>query len=162
MPLGATGELCTRGYCVMRGYWDDERAHRARRSTPPAGCTAATWRRSTPRATANIVGRVKDMVIRGGENIYPREIEEFLLPPSEDPGRAGASACPIAKYGEEVCAWIILRPGMQSSEEEIREFCRGQIAHYKVPRYVRFVDAFPMTVTGKVQKFVLRQQVAAA
>ena len=107
----------------------------------------------------NIVGRSKDMVIRGGENIYPREVEEFLYrhPKVLDVQCVGV---PDAKYGEELCACIILRPGLRASEEEIRAFCRGQIAHYKVPRYVMFVDAFPMTITGKIQKFVLREQMA--
>jgi fatty-acyl-CoA synthase len=108
---------------------------------------------------ASIVGRAKDMVIRGGENIYPREIEEFLYrhPKVLDVQCVGV---PDRKYGEELCACIILRPGETADEEEIRAFCRGQIAHYKVPRYIRFVSAFPMTVTGKVQKYVLRDQAA--
>ncbi len=159
VPHGVTGELLTRGYSVMRGYWDDD--ERTRESIDAAG-----WMHSGDLATLDaqgycrIVGRSKDMVIRGGENIYPREVEEFLYrhPKILDVQCVGV---PDAKYGEELCACVILRPGMQSSEEEIREFCRGQIAHYKVPRYVKFVDSFPMTVTGKVQKFVLRQQVAA-
>ena len=160
VPRGATGELLTRGYCVMRGYWGDEREDARSRSTPPAGCTPAIWRRSTREGYCSIVGRSKDMVIRGGENIYPREVEEFLYrhPKILDVQCVGV---PDAKYGEELCACIILRPGAQSSAEEIRDFCRGQIAHYKVPRYVRFLDAFPMTVTGKIQKFVLRRQMAA-
>jgi len=159
VPRGATGELLTRGYCVMRGYWDDD--ERTRESIDAAG-----WMHSGDLATIDaqgycrIVGRSKDMIIRGGENIYPREIEEFLYrhPKILDVQCVGV---PDVKYGEELCACIILRPGMQASAEEIREFCRGQIAHYKVPRHVRFVDSFPMTVTGKVQKFVLRQQMAA-
>jgi fatty-acyl-CoA synthase len=159
VPHGVTGELLTRGYSVMRGYWDDD--VKTRESIDAAG-----WMHSGDLATIDaqgycrIVGRSKDMVIRGGENIYPREVEEFLYrhPKIQDVQCVGV---PDAKYGEELCACIILRPGMQSSVEEIRDFCRGQIAHYKVPRYVRFVDSFPMTVTGKVQKFVLRQQVAA-
>ena len=159
VPRGVTGELLTRGYSVMRGYWgDDERTREA--------IDAAGWMHSGDLATidaqgyCHIVGRSKDMVIRGGENIYPREVEEFLYrhPKILDVQCVGV---PDAKYGEELCACVILRPGMQASEEEIREFCRGQIAHYKVPRYVMFVDAFPMTVTGKVQKFVLREQMAA-
>ena len=103
----------------------------------------------------NIVGRLKDMVIRGGENVYPREIEEFLFrhPKIEDVTVVGV---PDPKYGEELCAWIRLRAGTTASQEEIRAFCEGQIAHYKVPRYVRFVDEFPMTVTGKIQKFLIR------
>ncbi len=159
VPHGVTGELLTRGYSVMRGYWDDD--ERTRESIDAAG-----WMHSGDLATLDaqgycrIVGRSKDMVIRGGENIYPREVEEFLYrhPKILDVQCVGV---PDVKYGEELCACIILRPGMQASEEEIREYCRGQIAHYKVPRYVKFVDSFPMTVTGKVQKFVLRQQVAA-
>ena len=159
VPHGETGELLTRGYSVMRGYWDDEA--RTRESIDAAG-----WMHSGDLATIDaegycrIVGRSKDMIIRGGENIYPREVEEFLYrhPKIQDVQCVGV---PDAKYGEELCACIILRPGMQSSAEEIRNFCRDQIAHYKVPRYVKFVDSFPMTVTGKVQKFLLRQQMAA-
>jgi len=159
VPRGVTGELLTRGYSVMRGYWDDD--ERTRESIDAAG-----WMHSGDLATLDaqgycrIVGRSKDMVIRGGENIYPREVEEFLYrhPKILDVQCVGV---PDAKYGEELCAVIILRPGMQSSVEEIREFCRDQIAHYKVPRYVRFVDSFPLTVTGKVQKYVLRKQMAA-
>jgi fatty-acyl-CoA synthase len=158
VPRGVTGELLTRGYCVMRGYWNDE--ERTRESIDDAG-----WMHSGDLATLDgegycrIVGRSKDMVIRGGENIYPREVEEFLYrhPKVQDVQCVGV---PDAKYGEELCACIVLRPGEQSSVEEIREFCRGQIAHYKVPRYVRFLTSFPMTVTGKVQKYVLRQLVA--
>jgi fatty-acyl-CoA synthase len=103
----------------------------------------------------NIVGRIKDMVIRGGENVYPREIEEFLFthPKVEDVQVVGV---PDVKYGEEICAWIKLRAGETCDEAEVRAFCQGQIAHYKIPRYVRFVDAFPMTVTGKIQKFEIR------
>jgi fatty-acyl-CoA synthase len=150
------GELLTRGYSVMLGYWGDEAKTRET-------IDAARWLHTGDLATiddegfCNIVGRLKDMVIRGGENIYPREIEEFLYrhPKVQDVQVFGV---PDAKYGEELCAWIRLRPGQQASEDEIRAFCRGQIAHYKIPRYVRFVDAFPMTVTGKVQKFVMRDE----
>lgn len=108
----------------------------------------------------NIVGRIKDMVIRGGENIYPREIEEYLYshPKIEEVQVIGV---PDLKYGEEICAWVKLRPGERADEDEIKDFCRGQIAHYKIPRYVRFVDDFPMTVTGKIQKFVMREQTIA-
>jgi fatty-acyl-CoA synthase len=107
----------------------------------------------------NIVGRAKDMVIRGGENIYPREVEEFLYshPKIQDVQCIGV---PDPKYGEELCACVILRPGVMASEDEIRDFCRGEIAHYKVPRYVRFMDSLPMTVTGKIQKFILRRKIA--
>jgi len=103
----------------------------------------------------NIVGRIKDMVIRGGENIYPREIEEFLYrhPAVQDVQVVGV---PDAKYGEELCAWVVPKPGHTLTEDALRAFCKGQIAHYKVPRYIRFVDGFPMTVTGKIQKFKIR------
>jgi fatty-acyl-CoA synthase len=158
VPRGVKGELLTRGYSVMLGYWGDDEKTRET-------IDAARWMHTGDLAVidadgfAAIVGRAKDMVIRGGENIYPREVEEFLYrhPKVLDVQCVGV---PDQKYGEELCACIILRPGQEASEEEIREFCRGQIAHYKVPRYVRFVSAFPMTVTGKIQKFVLRDQVA--
>ncbi|MDR5755489.1 AMP-binding protein [Caballeronia sp. LZ035] len=153
VPVGETGELCTRGYSVMKGYWGDEAKTR---ETVVDG-----WMHTGDLATldaegyCNIVGRLKDMLIRGGENIYPREIEEFLFrhPKVQSVQVFGV---PDQKYGEEVCAWIVARPGEHLSEEEIRDFCAGQIAHYKVPRYIRFVDDLPMTVTGKVQKFVMR------
>ena len=105
----------------------------------------------------NIVGRIKDMVIRGGENIYPREIEEFLY---RHPAIAEVQVfgVPDNRYGEEICAWVVLKPGASLTDTELRDFCRGQIAHFKVPRHVRFVDALPMTVTGKAQKFVMRQE----
>jgi fatty-acyl-CoA synthase len=158
-PRGVAGELLTRGYSVMRGYWDDpERTHD---SIDEGG-----WMHSGDLAQidalgyCNIVGRVKDMIIRGGENVYPREIEEYLYrhPAVLDVAVVGV---PDAKYGEAVCACIQLRGGMSVTEEEIREFCRGRIAHYKVPRYVRFVAGFPLTVTGKVQKFLMREQLRA-
>ena len=146
----------TRGYLVMLGYWDDE--ERTREAIDAAG-----WMRSGDLATidnegyCNIVGRIKDMVIRGGENVYPREIEEFLYrhPKIQDVQVIGV---PDDRIGEEICAWVRLRAGETADEEEIKAFCRGQIAHYKVPRYVKFVDGFPMTVTGKIQKFLMRQQ----
>ena len=152
---GAPGELCTRGYSVMLGYWDDP--ERTAEAIDPAG-----WMHTGDLATldadgyCNIVGRLKDMVIRGGENVYPREVEEFLFrhPKVEEVQVVGV---PDAKYGEELCAWIKLRPGESATAEEIRGFCQGQIAHYKIPRYVKFVDGFPMTVTGKVQKFIMRE-----
>ncbi|WP_454736125.1 AMP-binding protein [Cupriavidus necator] len=155
VQVGETGELCTKGYSVMQGYWgDDEKTHEA---------VIDGWIHTGDLATldaegyCNIVGRLKDMLIRGGENVYPREIEEFLFrhPKVQSVQVFGV---PDEKYGEEVCAWIIPRPGEQCSVEEIREFCRGQIAHSKIPRYIRFVDEMPMTVTGKVQKFVMRQK----
>lgn len=156
MPPGATGELCTRGYSVMHGYWGDP-------EKTAEAIDADSWMHTGDLATmdaegyVNIVGRIKDMVIRGGENIYPREIEEFLYrhPAVQDVQVVGV---PDKKYGEELCAWIVVRPGMQTDEDAIRAFCQGQIAHYKIPKYIRFVDAFPMTVTGKVQKFRIREQ----
>jgi fatty-acyl-CoA synthase len=158
VPRGVKGELLTRGYSVMRGYWGDD--EKTRESIDAGG-----WMHSGDLATiddqgyCNIVGRSKDMVIRGGENIYPREVEEFLYrhPKILDVQCVGV---PDDRYGEELCACVILRPGVQASEEEIRAFCRGEIAHYKVPRYVMFVTAFPMTTSGKIQKFALREQVA--
>ncbi len=156
VPRGVAGELCTRGYSVMLGYWND--LDRTRDAIDAAG-----WMHTGDLATiddegyCNIVGRIKDMVIRGGENLYPREIEEFLYrhPKILDVQVVGV---PDAKYGEELCAWIIVRDGEELSADEVRAFCQGQIAHHKVPRYIKFVDAFPMTVTGKIQKFQIREQ----
>ena len=159
VPPGTPGELLTRGYCVMRGYWDDpERTAEA--------IDAARWMHTGDLATldeegyCNIVGRIKDMVIRGGENVYPREVEEFLYrhPKIQDVQVIGV---PDKRFGEELCAWVMLREGTTVTPEEIKDFCRGQIAHYKIPRYIKFVDAFPMTVTGKVQKFAMRAQMIA-
>jgi len=156
VPRGARGELCTRGYSVMHGYWDDP-------ARTAEAIDAEHWMHTGDLATmddegyVNIVGRIKDMVIRGGENIYPREIEEFLYrhPKVQDVQVVGL---PDSRYGEELCAWIIAKPGQSVTEDEVSDFCKGQIAHYKVPRYIRFVDAFPMTVTGKIQKFRIREQ----
>jgi fatty-acyl-CoA synthase len=156
VPPGASGEFCTRGYSVMLGYWGDE--ERTAEAIDRAG-----WMHTGDLATidedayCNIVGRIKDMVIRGGENVYPREIEEFLFrhPKIE---AAQVVGVPDQKYGEELCAWVKLKPGDSASAEDVQNFCRGQIAHYKIPRYIKFVDAFPMTVTGKVQKFVMREE----
>jgi fatty-acyl-CoA synthase len=142
----------------MRGYWnDEERTARA--------IDAARWMASGDMAVIDeqgycaIVGRIKDMLIRGGENIYPREIEEFLYHhPKVD--AVEVIGVPDPKYGEEVCAWIKLRAGETATAEEIRDFCRGKIAHFKIPRYIEFVDEFPMTVTGKVQKYVMRERMA--
>ncbi|MFT3812650.1 MAG: AMP-binding protein [Acidovorax sp.] len=155
VPRGECGELCTRGYSVMHGYWGDEA--KTREAIDPEG-----WMHTGDLATmdaegyVNIVGRMKDMVIRGGENIYPREIEEFLYrhPKVQDVQVVGL---PDRKFGEELCAWIIAKPGQALTEDEVRDFCKGQIAHYKVPRYIQFVTAFPMTVTGKIQKFKIRE-----
>jgi fatty-acyl-CoA synthase len=159
VPRGTVGELLTRGYSVMLGYWDDE--EKTREAIDPA-----RWMKTGDLATiddegyCNIVGRIKDMVIRGGENVYPREIEEFLYrhPKIQDVQVIGV---PDARYGEELCAWVRLRDGEAATAEEIRAFCRGQIAHYKIPRYIKFVDTFPMTVTGKIQKFLMREQTIA-
>ena len=156
VPPGTPGELCTRGYSVMHGYWGDEaKTHEA---IDPEG-----WMHTGDLATmdaegyVNIVGRIKDMVIRGGENIYPREVEEFLYrhPQVQDVQVVGV---PDPKYGEELCAWIIPKPGTAPTESDIRDFCNGQIAHYKIPRYIRFVQSFPLTITGKVQKFKIRDE----
>ncbi|MEY5099155.1 MAG: hypothetical protein RJA36_1874 [Pseudomonadota bacterium] len=155
LARGQAGELCTRGYSVMQGYWGDEA--RTREAIDAEG-----WMHTGDLATmdeegyVNIVGRIKDMVIRGGENIYPREIEEFLyrMPQVQDVQVVGV---PDPRFGEELCAWIVVKPGQALSEDEVREFCRGRIAHYKIPRHIRFVEAFPMTVTGKVQKFRIRE-----
>jgi fatty-acyl-CoA synthase len=156
VPRGVQGELCTRGYSVMKGYWDD--AAKTREVLDEAG-----WLHTgdlgviDAEGYGNITGRLKDLVIRGGENVYPREVEEFLY---RHPGVQAVQVCgvPDAKFGEEICAWIQLKAGATATEQEVRDFCRGQIAHYKIPRYVRFVDEFPMTITGKVQKFVIREQ----
>jgi len=155
VPRGEPGELCTRGYAVMLGYWNDPVA-------TAAAVDSARWMHTGDLAVmrddgyANIVGRLKDMVIRGGENIYPREIEEFLYthPKISDVQVVGV---PDSKYGEEVCAWIRLHEGHTATADEMRDYCRGQLATYKIPRYVRFTAEFPMTVTGKVQKFKMRE-----
>ncbi len=156
VPLGKPGELCTRGYSVMLGYWNNPEA-------TATAIDAARWMHTGDLATMdeegyiNIVGRIKDMVIRGGENVYPREIEEFLYthPKISDVQVIGV---PDPKYGEEIMAWVKLKPGEQATEEEIIAYCKGKIAHYKIPRYIKFVDAFPMTVTGKIMKFQMREQ----
>jgi fatty-acyl-CoA synthase len=155
VPRGTQGELCTRGPSVMLGYWDDD-------ARTAEAIDANGWMHTGDIGTidaegyGNITGRIKDMVIRGGENIYPREIEEFLYrhPKVQDVTVVGL---PDEKYGEELCAWIILKPGQTATAEDIKLFCDNQIARYKVPRYVRFVDGFPMTVTGKIQKFRIRE-----
>ena len=155
VPRDEKGELCTRGYSVMLGYYNDEAATRA-------AIDAARWMHTGDLATmdvdgyVNIVGRIKDMIIRGGENIYPREIEEFLYthPAVQD---AQVIGVPSERYGEEVMAWIIAKPGALPSAEDITTFCKGRISTFKIPRYVKFVDAYPMTVTGKIQKFRMRE-----
>jgi fatty-acyl-CoA synthase len=158
VPPGTPGELLTRGYSVMSGYWADEENSRK-------AIDAARWMHTGDLATidaegyCNIVGRLKDMIIRGGENVYPREIEEFLY---SHPAIADVQVfgIPDRKYGEQICAWVRLKPGSSMVEEEIAGFCKDQIAHYKIPAIVRFVDTFPMTITGKVQKYLMRQTMA--
>lgn len=156
VPRGRPGELCTKGYSVMLGYWDDD-------EKTAEAIDADGWMHTgdlvviDERDYGNVVGRLKDMVIRGGENIYPREIEEFLYghPAVRDVAVVGV---PDEKFGEELCAWITLADGHTATEDEIRAYCEGRIAHYKVPRYVRFVPEFPLTVTGKVRKFEIRDR----
>jgi fatty-acyl-CoA synthase len=158
VPRGVSGELCTRGYCVMRGYWEDP--ERTADEIDPAH-----WIRSGDIAEMDedgyiaIVGRIKDMIIRGGENIYPREIEEFLYRhPKID--EVEVFGVPDPKYGEQVAAWIRLREGETATVDDILDFCRDELAHFKIPRYISFVEDFPMTVTGKVQKFIMRERMA--
>jgi fatty-acyl-CoA synthase len=152
---GIPGELCTRGYSVMLGYWENAQA-------TSAAIDAARWMHSGDLAVmrddgyVNISGRIKDMIIRGGENIYPREIEEFLYSHPKI-GEVQVIGVPDLKYGEEVCAWVRLRDGHYATEDELREYCRGQIATCKIPRYIRFTTEFPTTVTGKIQKFRMRE-----
>ena len=154
VPRGATGELCTKGYSVMQGYWDDP-ARTAEAIDAEGFMHTGDLATMDDEGYVNIVGRSKDMVIRGGENVYPREIEEFLCrhPKVQDVQVVGV---PDQRFGEELCAWIVVKPGQQLDEDEVRAFCKGRIAHYKVPRYIRFVAEFPMTVTGKIQKFRIR------
>jgi fatty-acyl-CoA synthase len=155
VPRGATGEFCSRGYMVMLGYWNNEEA--TRQAIDPA-----RWMHTGDLATmdadgyVNIVGRIKDMIIRGGENIYPREVEEFLYghPQIADVQVIGI---PSEKYGEEVMAWVKLREGARLDGDDLAAWCKGKIASYKIPRHWKFVDTFPMTVTGKVQKFLMRK-----
>jgi fatty-acyl-CoA synthase len=156
VPRGTPGELLTRGYPVMLGYWNNDEA-------TGLAIDPARWMHTGDLAVmrddgyVNIVGRIKDMIIRGGENIYLRELEEFLYghPSVADVQVIGV---PDAKYGEEICAWVTLKEGATVTDEDVRAYCRGRIATYKIPRYVLFVDSFPMTVTGKVQKYVMREQ----
>jgi fatty-acyl-CoA synthase len=153
---GETGEVCTRGYLVMRGYWDNPEA-------TAEAVDAAGWMHTgdlgvmDDEGYLNIVGRSKDMVIRGGENLYPREIEELLF---GHPAVASAQVIgvPDVRMGEELMAWVVLREGASLEVEELRAWCRERVARFKVPRYVKFTDSFPMTVTGKIQKFKMREQ----
>jgi fatty-acyl-CoA synthase len=155
LPRGDTGEMCTRGYSVMLGYWNDP-------EQTSGVIDDARWMHTGDLAVMdeagylNIVGRIKDMIIRGGENVYPREVEEFLYthPAIEDVQVIGV---PDARYGEELCAWVKVRPGQDLTEQDLRSYCTGKIAHFKIPRYLRITGDFPMTVTGKVQKFKMRE-----
>jgi fatty-acyl-CoA synthase len=159
LPRGEPGEMCTRGYSVMLGYWDEP-------DKTAEAIDAGRWMHTGDLAVMdaagylNIVGRIKDMAIRGGENVYPREVEEFLYthPAIEDVQVIGV---PDQKYGEELCAWVKQRPGATLTADEVRAYCQGKIAHYKIPRYVHFTDSFPMTVTGKVQKYKMREATIA-
>ena len=156
MPRGQAGELMTRGYSVMLGYWDDD-------ARTAEAIDADGWMHTGDLAVMdeegyiNIVGRIKDMIIRGGENVYPREIEEYLYR-HPDVVEVQVIGVPDARYGEEIMAWVQSRDGAALETEDIREFCRGQIAHYKIPRYIKFTDEFPMTITGKIQKYLMRDQ----
>ncbi len=160
VPVGEKGEICTRGYSVMREYWNDP--ERTAETIDEAG-----WLHSGDLATMDeegyvrIVGRIKDMIIRGGENIYPREVEEFLY---QHPAISEVQVfgIPDEKMGEEVCAWVQLNEGQSMTEDELKAFCKDQITHFKIPRHVRFVTEYPMTVTGKIQKFVMRDQMVEA
>jgi fatty-acyl-CoA synthase len=154
LPRGEPGELCTRGYSVMLGYWDEP-------EKTAEAIDQARWMHTGDLGVMdadgylNITGRIKDMVIRGGENVYPREIEEFLYT-HPDIVDAQVIGVPDVKYGEELCAWVTVRPGAEVTVESVREFATGKLAHYKIPRYVVVVDEFPMTVTGKVRKVEMR------
>jgi fatty-acyl-CoA synthase len=158
VPRGMEGELCTRGYSVMRGYWDD--AERTAEAIDEAG-----WMRTGDLAIMDdegycqIIGRIKDLVIRGGENLFPREIEDFLYTHPEVL-EVQVVGVPDNKYGEELCAWIILRDGSTLNDAGVRAFCDGQISRQKIPRYIRFVKEFPMTASGKIQKYKIRQAMA--
>jgi fatty-acyl-CoA synthase len=159
MPHGEPGEFCTRGYSVMLGYWDEP-------EKTAEAIDEARWMHTGDLATmdadgyCNIVGRIKDMVIRGGENVYPREIEEFLYT-HPDVSDVSVVGVPDERFGEELCAFVVTRGGASLTEDEVREFCRGSLAHFKVPRYVVFTGGFPMTVTGKIQKFKMREDAIA-
>jgi len=156
VPVGEKGEICCRGYSVMLGYWGDE--ERTAETIDSDG-----WLHSgdigimDDEGYTQVTGRIKDMIIRGGENIYPREVEEFLYshPMIQEVQVFGI---PDPRLGEQVCAWVKIREGAELSSEELRDFCRDKITHFKIPHYIRFVEDFPMTVTGKMQKFLMRKQ----
>jgi fatty-acyl-CoA synthase len=160
VPRGEPGELCTRGYSVMLGYWEQP-------EKTAEAIDSARWMRTGDLAVmdgeeyVNITGRIKDMVIRGGENLYPREIEEFLYT-HPDILDAQVIGVPDAKYGEELMAWVRMKEGATPlTTEAVREFCTGKVAHYKIPRYVHIVEEFPMTVTGKIRKVQMRAEAVA-
>ena len=155
VPVGTHGELCTRGYSVMKGYWHED--ERTAESIVDGWMHTGDLAAFDEEGFCSIVGRVKDMIIRGGENIYPREVEECMTrhPKVSD---AQVFGIPNERLGEEVCAWVVAKPGAEISVEELRETLQGQIAHFKVPRHVRVVDHLPMTITGKPQKFVMRDR----
>jgi fatty-acyl-CoA synthase len=160
LPLGEIGEICFRGYHIMRGYYGDADA-------TAAAIDSGGWLRSGDLGTMDdegyvqITGRLKEMIIRGGENIYPREIEDLLFTHPKV-AEAAVFGVPDERLGEAVAAWIELKPGMSMTEDEVREFCAGQLAHFKIPQHIRFTDEFPMTVTGKVQKYRMRDLMTAA
>jgi fatty-acyl-CoA synthase len=155
VPRGQPGEICARGYMIMRGYYKNKEA-------TDFAVDEEGWLHTGDLGTLDdedyckITGRLKDMVIRGGENIYPREVEEFLY---EHPAISDVQVIgvPDMKYGEELCAWIKLKNGSTVTPDEIKAFCKGKIAHYKIPRYIKFADEFPMTISGKIQKFKMRE-----
>ena len=156
--VGETGEVCARGYGVMQGYWED-REKTAETIDPQGWLHSGDLGEMDEQGYVKITGRIKDMIIRGGENVYPREIEEFLYT-HPDIQEVQVFGVPDARYGEQVAAWVQLRDGSQVSEEDIRAFCSGQITHFKIPKYIKLVNEFPMTVTGKMQKFVMREAYA--
>ena len=156
VPRGTGGEFLTRGYSVMLGYWNDE-ARTAEAIDSNGWMHTGDLAVMDDEGYVNIVGRIKDMIIRGGENVYPREVEEFLYP-HPDIVDVQVIGVPDVRYGEQVMAWVQLRDGADTTGKDIKEFCRASIAHYKVPRYIKFTDTFPMTITGKIQKFKMREQ----
>lgn len=155
VPRGSKGEICTRGYSVMQGYWGDE--ERTAEAVKEGWMHTGDLGIIDDDGYCNVVGRLKDMIIRGGENIYPREVEEFLYH-HPDIVEVQVFGIPSDKFGEETCAWIQLKAGVELDSDAVKEHCKGKIAHYKIPRYIRFVEEFPMTVTGKIQKFVMRDK----
>lgn len=158
VPAGKQGALCTRGYSVMKGYWNDP--DRTRDSIKDGWMFTGDLAVIDAEGYCSITGRVKDMIIRGGENIYPGEIEEFLFT-HPMVSEVQVFGMPDEKLGEEVCAWAVAKPRVQLSADGLKSFCTGQIALFKIPRHIRIVDTVPMTITGKPQKFVMRDQMVA-